>query len=400
MKNKQLLSSALLLTAAVIWGFAFVAQESLADTVPPFTVNALRSLIASVALIPVAAVTRRINGKKLTESDPKDRRLLIKAGVICGVMLCISVNLQQFGISLYPPGAPASAHSGFLTALYIIFVPIFGLFLKKKPGFTIIVAVILATAGLYFLCLYDGFGSLYTGDIVVLICGMAFAVQILCVDHYIDRVDGVKLSSIQFLVTGILSAVLMLIFEKPDINAILAAWKPLLYLALMSSGVGYTLQIIGQKYSSSPALASILMSMESVFAVIGGVIFLGAIPSANEWIGCALMFAAIIIAQLPKKTNSKKPTVEDNLSPPQNKHACDSDQLSYKRVFDYHSLSKDTDKGSVLGIDPHKDVVQVTLGYTHAAVRGRLVRNVHKLSAAHSGVHRLTVILEHQRVRI
>ncbi|MBQ9471593.1 MAG: DMT family transporter [Ruminococcus sp.] len=310
MKNKQLLSSALLLTAAIIWGFAFVAQESLADTVPPFTVNALRSLIASVALIPVAAVTRRINGKKLTESDPKDRRLLIKAGVICGVMLCISVNLQQFGISLYPPGAPASAHSGFLTALYIIFVPIFGLFLKKKPGFTIIVAVILATAGLYFLCLYDGFGSLYTGDIVVLICGMAFAVQILCVDHYIDRVDGVKLSSIQFLVTGILSAVLMLIFEKPDINAILAAWKPLLYLALMSSGVGYTLQIIGQKYSSSPALASILMSMESVFAVIGGVIFLGAIPSANEWIGCALMFAAIIIAQLPKKTNSKKPTVE------------------------------------------------------------------------------------------
>ncbi len=309
MKNKQLLSSALLLTAAVIWGFAFVAQESLADTVPPFTVNALRSLIASVALIPVAAVTRRINGKKLTESDPKDRRLLIKAGVICGVMLCISVNLQQFGISLYPPGAPASAHSGFLTALYIIFVPIFGLFLKKKPGFTIIVAVILATAGLYFLCLYDGFGSLYTGDIVVLICGMAFAVQILCVDHYIDRVDGVKLSSIQFLVTGILSAVLMLIFEKPDINAILAAWKPLLYLALMSSGVGYTLQIIGQKYSSSPALASILMSMESVFAVIGGVIFLGARPSANEWIGCALMFAAIIIAQLPKKSDSKKADV-------------------------------------------------------------------------------------------
>ena len=309
MKNKQLLSSALLLTAAVIWGFAFVAQESLADTVPPFTVNALRSLIASVALIPVAAVTRRINGKKLTESDPKDRRLLIKAGVICGVMLCISVNLQQFGITLYPPGAPASAHSGFLTALYIIFVPIFGLFLKKKPGFTIIVSVILATAGLYFLCLYDGFGSLYTGDIVVLICGMAFAVQILCVDQYIDRVDGVKLSSIQFLVTGILSAVLMLIFEKPDINAILAAWKPLLYLALMSSGVGYTLQIIGQKYSSSPALASILMSMESVFAVIGGVIFLGAIPSANEWIGCALMFAAIIIAQLPKKSDSKKADV-------------------------------------------------------------------------------------------
>ena len=299
MKSKQILSSALLLAAAVIWGFAFVAQEKIADTVPPFTVNAIRSLIASVALIPVAAVTRKINGKKLLESDPADRKRLIKAGIICGVMLCISVNLQQFGIALYPEGAPASAHSGFLTAMYIIFVPIFGLFLKKKPNALIIIAVILATVGLYFLCLFGGFGKLYTGDIVVLICGAAFAVQILCVDHYIDTVDGVKLSSIQFLVTGVLSAILMVIFEKPDFSAVLAAWKPLLYLALMSSGVGYTLQIIGQKYSSSPALASILMSMESVFAVIGGVIFLGAVPAVNEWIGCGLMFAAIILAQLP-----------------------------------------------------------------------------------------------------
>lgn len=305
MKNKQLLSSAILLTASVIWGFAFVAQEKLSDTIPPFTVNALRSIIASAALIPVAAVLRRINGKKLTESNPKDRKLLLKAGIICGVMLCVSVNLQQLGISLYPKGAPISAHSGFLTALYVLFVPIFGLFLKKKPGINIVIAVILATVGLYFLCLYGGFGSLYTGDIVMLICGMAFAVQILCVDRYADKVDGVKFSSMQFLVTGVLSAVLMLIFEKPDINAILAAWKPLLYLALMSSCVGYTLQIIGQKYSSNPSLASILMSMESVFAVVGGVIFLGAIPSANEWIGCALMLAAIIIAQLPNKSDNK-----------------------------------------------------------------------------------------------
>ena len=299
MKNKQLLSSVLLLAAAVIWGFAFVAQESLADSVPPFTVNAVRSLIASAALVPVAAVMRRANGKGFLESDRADRKTLIKAGVICGVMLCISVNLQQFGIALYPEGAPASAHSGFLTALYIIFVPIFGLFIGKKPGLPVVIAVILATTGLYFLCLYEGFGAVYTGDIVVLISGMSFALQILCVDRYIGRVDGVKLSSIQFLVTGILSAVLMLIFEKPDFSAILAAWKPLLYLALLSSAGGYTLQIIGQKYSSSPALASILMSMESVFAVIGGVIFMGAVPAVNEWIGCALMLAAIIIAQLP-----------------------------------------------------------------------------------------------------
>lgn len=306
MKKHQILSSFLLLTAAIIWGFAFVAQEKLSDSVPPFTVNAIRSLIASAVLIPVAAVSRRIQGKRLLENNPADRKKLLKAGVICGVMLCVSVNLQQFGIALYPAGAPASAHSGFLTALYIIFVPLFGLFLHKKPGLFVGAAVILATVGLYFLCLYDGFGALYAGDIVVLICGMAFAVQILCVDRYIGEVDGVKLSAIQFFVTGVLSVILMLIFEKPDVSAILAAWQPLLYLSIFSSGVGYTLQIIGQKYASSPTLASILMSMESVFAVIGGVIFMHAVPKPNEWIGCSIMLIAIIIAQLPGDRLKKK----------------------------------------------------------------------------------------------
>lgn len=306
MKKHQVLSSFLLLTAAIIWGLAFVAQEKLSDTVPPFTVNAIRSLIASAALIPVAAITRCIKGKKLLENNPADRKKLVKAGVICGVMLCVSVNLQQFGIALYPQGAPASAHSGFLTALYIIFVPLFGLFLHKKPGLFVGIAVILATVGLYFLCLYDGFGALYTGDIVVLICGMAFALQILCVDRYIDEVDGVKLSAIQFFVTGVLSVILMLIFEKPDPSAILAAWQPLIYLSVLSSGVGYTLQIIGQQYASSPTLASILMSMESVFAVIGGVIIMHAVPTTNEWIGCSIMLIAIIIAQLPQEWLKKK----------------------------------------------------------------------------------------------
>lgn len=306
MKKHQVLSSFLLLTAAIIWGFAFVAQEKLSDSVPPFTVNAIRSLIASAVLIPVAAVTRHIKGKKLLENNPADRKKLIKAGVICGVMLCVSVNLQQFGIALYPEGAPASAHSGFLTALYIIFVPLFGLFLHKKPGLFLWIAVILATVGLYFLCLYDGFGALYAGDIVVLICGMAFALQILCVDRYIGEVDGVKLSAIQFFVTGVLSAILMLIFEKPDLSAIMAAWQPLLYLSIFSSGVGYTLQIIGQQYASNPTLASILMSMESVFAVIGGVIFMHAVPKTNEWIGCGIMLVAIIIAQLPQDWLKKK----------------------------------------------------------------------------------------------
>lgn len=306
MKKNNLLSSALLLLAAIIWGFAFVAQNALADTVPPFTVNAIRSLIASVALIPVAYVSRRMNGKKLLESTPADRKKLIKAGVFCGILLCVSVNLQQFGIALYPDSAPVEAHSGFLTALYILFVPIFGLFLKKRPGPFVLIAVVIAIVGLYLLCLSDGFDGLYTGDIVVLICGMSFALQILCVDHFIDEVDGVKLSAIQFFVTGVLSAILMLIFEKPDMGAILAAWQPLLYLALLSSAGGYTLQIIGQKYAESPTLASILMSMESVFATIGGILFMGVVPKPAELIGCGVMFLAIVIAQLPESLIKKK----------------------------------------------------------------------------------------------
>jgi len=301
MKPKPILSSALLLLAAMIWGVAFVAQNTLSDTVEPFTVNAVRSLIAAVALIPVAAVTRRMRGERLPERTPADRRRLIKASLICGSMLFVSVNLQQFGIALYPEGAPAEAHSGFLTAMYILFVPLLGLFLKKRPGLFVWLGVGVAVAGLYFLCLAGGFDALYTGDVLVLICGLSFAVQILCVDHYIAEVDPVKLSSLQFLVTGVLSAVLMLIFEHPAANAILGAWQPILYLALLSSAVGYTLQIVGQKYAKNPTLASILMSMESVFALLGGMVIMGVVPTGSEMIGCSLMLVAIIVAQLPEE---------------------------------------------------------------------------------------------------
>ena len=299
MKKKPLLSSALLLLAAMIWGFAFVSQNMLADTIEPFTVNAVRSFVACAALIPVAAVTRRKRGLKLTEKNSSDRKKLVKASLICGLLLCVSVNLQQFGISIYPDGAPVEAHSGFLTAMYILFVPIFGLFVRKKPPLTVAVGVVIAVAGLYFLCLFEGIGALYAGDIVVLICGMTFAVQILSVDHYIGEVDPVKLSTLQFFIVGVFSAVLMFVFEKPSVIAILDGWAPLLYLALMSSAVGYTLQIVGQKYASSPALASILMSMESVFAAIGGAIYMQALPKPAELLGCSLMLVAIIVAQLP-----------------------------------------------------------------------------------------------------
>ena len=310
MKKRPLVSSAILLLAAMIWGFAFVSQNMLSDTVEPFTVNTVRSFIACAALIPVAFVSRRIQGKRFFEQQPADRRKLLKASLICGSLLCVSVNLQQFGIAMYPDGAPVEAHSGFLTALYIFFVPIFGLFFKKKPPLTVLVGVAVAIVGLYFLCLSEGLGSLYSGDIVVLICGMIFAVQILSVDRYIGDVDPVKLSALQFLLVGAVSAILMFVFEKPDIGAILDGWQPLLYLALMSSAVGYTLQIVGQRYAASPALASILMSMESVFATIGGVIFMGAVPKPAEIVGCVLMTVAIVVAQLPPEWFRLKPSTK------------------------------------------------------------------------------------------
>lgn len=310
MKKSKLLSSAILLTAAMIWGFAFAAQNAMADTVEPFTVNAVRSLIAFLALIPVACVTRRKRGKKLLEKTPADRKRLVKASLICGMMLCISVNLQQFGIAFYPDGAPVEAHSGFLTAMYILFVPIFGLFLKKRPSLFVGIGVVIAIVGLYFLCLSEGFGAVYTGDIFCLICGMTFAVQILCIDHFIVTVDPVKLSALQFAVVGVISSILMLIFEHPTMDAILNAWLPILYLALMSSAVGYTLQIVGQKYAPNPTLASILMSMESVFAALGGIIFMGVIPKTAEFVGCLIMLVAIIVAQLPDQwlRKEKKPS--------------------------------------------------------------------------------------------
>ncbi len=301
MKKQEILSAGLLLLAAMIWGVAFVAQDAAAGLIEPFTLNAVRSFIAAAALVPVAGVTRGMRGLPLLERDNKGRRDLMLAGGCCGALLAVAVNFQQFGIAMYPDGAAAAGRAGFLTALYIVFVPLIGLFFGRKPSVSVFVAVGIATVGLYLLCLSGGIGALYLGDVVVLCCAVAFAMQILCVDRFIDRVDGVKLSSVMFLVCGTLSAILMVLFEHPSLSALIASWRPILYLALLSSAGGYTLQIIGQKYARSPAVASILMSMESVFAVLGGVVLAGERMLPREVLGCAVMLVAIIIAQLPSK---------------------------------------------------------------------------------------------------
>lgn len=305
MKLKNLIGSLLLLLAAVIWGFAFVAQDMVADTVEPFTLNAMRSYVGGFALLLLSFIVSKMKKQPLVPKEKGDRKSLLITGIICGVFLCIATNFQQFGIAAYPVEAAASARSGFLTAMYILFVPIFSIFLKKRPAVTVLVAVAIAIIGLYFLCFANGISGVYAGDGIVLICAVAFALHIICVDTLGHSVDGIKLSCIQFFVCAILSTVLMFIFETPTIENIVKGISPILYLGIMSSGVAYTLQIIGQQQCENPTVASIAMSFESVFAALGGALF-GDVLSKKEILGCGVMFVAIIISQLPSMKIKKR----------------------------------------------------------------------------------------------
>ncbi len=304
MKFKNLKGCIILLLASIIWGFAFVFQDMVSDTVEPFTLNAMRSYVGGFALLLLSFVVSKIKKQPLVPKEKKDRKSLLITGIICGAFLCVATNFQQFGIAAYPVEAAASARSGFLTAMYILFVPIFSIFLKKRPAFTVLIAVVIAVFGLYFLCFANGVSGVYGGDGIVLICAVAFALHIICVDTLGQKVDGVKLSCVQFFVCAILSTVLMFIFEAPTIENIIKGLGPILYLGIMSSGVAYTLQIIGQQQCENSTVSSIAMSFESVFAALGGAVF-GDILTKKEIIGCVIMFAAIIISQLPTKKMSK-----------------------------------------------------------------------------------------------
>lgn len=306
MKNNRIIGILILLFTSIIWGLAFVAQDQVADSIEPFTLNCIRCLIGALVLLPVLLIKNKIQNRPVLEKDKSKRKKLIIASVLCGVSLCIGMNFQQFGIALYPNDAAVSGRSGFITALYVVLVPILSLLLKKKLGINTIISVILATIGLYLLCFSKGLDHVYLGDIIVLISALGFALQILFVDKYVGEIEGVKLSLLQFVVCGVLSGILMFIFEKPSINKIIEVILPILYLGVISSGIGYTLQIIGQKFSNNPTLDSIIMSLESVFAVLGGAIILNEHLSNNELIGCIIMFLAIIISQLPKLTFEKK----------------------------------------------------------------------------------------------
>lgn len=299
MKKTNVKSPLLLFLAAVIWGIAFVAQSVGMEYVGPFTFNAVRSIIGGLVLIPCIFLLDRLKtGEKeelLTAEEKKQsNRTLLLGGICCGVCLCIASNLQQIGISYTTVGK-----AGFITAMYIIIVPVFGIFMKKKIGIQVWVSVVMGVTGLYLLCVRESF-SLGKGDAYVLLCALVFSFHILTIDHFSPLVDGVKMSCIQFLVSGILSGIMMFLFEKPEMGAILSAWMPILYAGVMSCAVAYTLQIVGQK-DMDPTVASLILSLESVVSVLAGWVILGQKLSRKELFGCVIMFGAIILAQLPEK---------------------------------------------------------------------------------------------------
>lgn len=298
--KQQIKSSLILLLTATIWGVAFVAQSVGMEYIGPFTFNAIRCVMGGMVLIPVILVLKKKKETGAENQEKEDKKTLWMGGIACGVILCIASNLQQFGIMEASVGK-----SGFFTALYIVMIPVIGIFIGKRPEIKLWFCVALAVVGMYLLCMKDGSFTIERADIMLLLCALAFSFHILVVDYFSPKVDGVKMSCIQFFVCGVLSAVGMLFTETPDISNIQAAWLPLLYAGLLSCGVGYTLQIVGQK-GINPVIASLIMSLESVISALAGWVILGQVLSPKEILGCVLMFVAIIITQIPignKKTD-------------------------------------------------------------------------------------------------
>lgn len=287
--NKKIVSNLLLLLVAFIWGTAFVAQSKGTDHVGAFTFNALRSVLGGISLLPIIIVMNKkndnTNSKETNSSSP------IKGGIICGIFLFAGSTFQQMGIAHTTAGK-----AGFITALYIVIVPLLGLFVGKRVKPLIWVCVAAAMAGFYLLCVNEDF-SISKGDILVLICAFSFSLHIIVIDYFNSKgTDGVKMSCIQFFTAAALSLIFMIIFENPTFENILGAKTAIFYAGVMSSGVGYTLQIVAQK-NADPSAATLLLSMESVFAALAGWVLLNETLSGKEFAGCLLVFTAVIAAQ-------------------------------------------------------------------------------------------------------
>ena len=295
----------LLLLAALIWGVAFVAQSVGMDYMGPFTFNGARFLMGSAVLLPLIFFRRKNFRGEISRGESCEaygrerrsrngRRTALAGGVCCGLALCPAALFQQFGILHTTVGK-----AGFITTLYIILVPLAGILLGKKPAGRVWIGAAPACLGFYRLCMSGGF-SLSLGDGLVFVGAVLFTVHILVIDYFSPRADGVELSCIQFLTAGVISTVLALIFERPDLSALGEGIVPLAYAGIMSCGVAYTLQVIGQR-DTDPAVASLLLSMESVFSLLAGWMILGQALSPRELSGCALVFGAVILVQLPER---------------------------------------------------------------------------------------------------
>lgn len=289
----------MLVLTALIWGVAFVAQTVGGEHVGPFTFNCVRSLLGGVVLLPMIPLLGRLSGNRREESAPADRKNLWLGGVLCGVVLGLASSLQQWALEYASVGK-----AGFITALYIVIVPVLGIFFHRMPGAQVWAAVVIALAGLYLLC-WNGGAALGPGELLLFGCSALFSLHILIIDHFSPLVDGVKLSCIQFFVAGLFCAVPTFLFEKPALADVLAAWAPLAYAGVLSCGVAYTLQVVAQKHVE-PTLASLTLSLESVFSVLAGWLLLHQSLTARELAGCGLVFCAIVLAQLPSRKKAAR----------------------------------------------------------------------------------------------
>lgn len=291
-------SNLMLLIAAAIWGFGFVAQRLGMNFLEPFMFNAARFLLGCASLLPLIWWLSR--SKKIGTNN---QHSLVKAGLVSGSILFIASTLQQFGL-LYT----TAAKGGFITGLYLILVPIIGILLKHTTGITIWLGATLALIGLYLLSINDDL-TMSLGDTLLFIGALFWAFHILAIDHFSGRVDPIQLSAVQFLICGVLSLIISLVIETPTTHAILACWKPILYAGMVSVGIAYTLQVIAQ-VNAHPGHAAIIMSLEAVFAAIGGVWLLDETLSLRAWAGCGLMLAGMILSQVPMKAISFRKRID------------------------------------------------------------------------------------------
>lgn len=306
MKKVQFRNSLLLLLTATIWGTAFVAQSVGMDYVGPFTFTCVRSIVGGIVLIPCILFLNQLkekeNGSSL-KSQKVSNTLVTKTewigGICCGIALCAASNFQQIGISYTTVGK-----AGFITALYVVIVPIMGLFFKKKVSVIVWICVMLSVVGLYLLCMTEGSFTLAYGDFLVLICAILFSIHIMVIDYFSPKGNGVIISCIQFFVCGLLSGIIMLFVENPAMENIWCAKFPILYAGVLSSGVAYTLQIVGQK-DMNPTIASLILCLESVVSALAGWVILKEALTTRELFGCVLMFMAIVLAQIPIPTKRK-----------------------------------------------------------------------------------------------